>query len=1219
MRSHFLPPEKGIHGAKEHLRIQSPLRYTHVSPISSRTDTFRPAASVVKTGKGFSMQLTSLRRVASVACLLILGGLFLSVQAAVNPENLKCEYLAAPRGIDILNPRLSWQLATRENGELQTAYRILVATSEQLLSSNLGDVWDTRKVGSGESVNVYYKGVILKSGQKYFWKVKVWGRDGTESDWSAPSFWTMGFVNESEWKAKWIGLDRLVGTDDTTEFTRLSARYLRTEFQVAREVQSATVYICGLGLYELSVNGKKIGNEVLAPAQTQFNKKVLYNTYDVTQQLRSGTNAIGVVLGNGRYFATRRSNAVNFGFPKLLFQMDILFRDGSNQIVTSDGTWKITADGPITANNEYDGETYDARKEMKNWNEAGFDDRSWFNAEVLARPSEHVRAQINEPIRVTQIVKPISVKEIRKGVYIYDLGQNMVGWVSLRAKGDRGAKIQMRFAESLSGDSLYMANLRGAKVTDEYVCKGDGVEDWHPRFTYHGFRYVELTGYPGTPDLTSIEGQVVHDDVARIGTFSSSNETVNHIFRNAVWGIRGNYRSFPTDCPQRDERQGWLGDRAMGSRGESFVFDIVNLYSKWMGDIVDEQRNDGSISDVCPAYWTLYSDNVTWDGTPIVLLDMLRTQYADLEIVRQAYPAMKKWHDYMTRRYLKSGLMPRDTYGDWCVPPDEPEAIHTGDPSRITPGAYIGSAYFFYLTRTMGHFAHLLGKKGDEQYYARQASLMKSAFNHTYFDKKTRTYSNNTATASILALAFDLVEKSNRKKVADNLVEVIETRFGGHIPTGLVGAQFLMRTLNDIGRADIALRFATQTDYPSWGYMIRNNATTIWELWNGNTADPAMNSQNHVMLLGDLLTWFFEDLAGIKSSESEPGFKHILMEPILVAGLDSVNASHESPYGLITSRWNTAGGTLRWEISVPVNVTATVHIPAGAPGEVLENGRPISQAGECRIVGMKKGTLVVELPSGSYRFSSTGFTLIAQPKQVAVPRVENKNLSDDKPVPIKLSCATEGATIRYTTDNTTPTEKSRIYEGTLVVAKSSTVRAKAFKNGYLSSFERKADVEIHRKRIPVSDITYLTKYSTKYPPADGDRALIDQQEGSMTYNDKKWVGYEGNDMDVILDLGKPMEIHQVSMRFLSNPNSWIFLPEAIEVGTSNTGDQFTPGANVKYGKPKDVSTIRKYSIPLGKVAARYVKIKVINTGKCPEWHNAAGNDAWIFVDEIYVE
>ncbi|MBK7256948.1 MAG: family 78 glycoside hydrolase catalytic domain [Ignavibacteriae bacterium] len=1141
------------------------------------------------------------------------------VSAALRPQALKCEYRPDPVGIDALHPRLSWELASKENGENQTRYRILVASSTKLLDAHVGDVWDTKIVHSSQSVNVPYGGAPLRSGQKCFWKVMAWDKDGVASAWSSPSFWSMGLLTRDDWKTQWIGLDKPVGMDDTTEYTRLSARYVRKEFQVGQRIQSATAYICGLGLYELSINGKKVGNEVLVPAQTQFNKTVLYNTYDVTGSITKGANAIGVVLGNGRYFTMRKSKNANFGFPKMVLQVEIVFDDGTRQIIASDGTWKITGDGPITENNEYDGEKYDARKEMKGWDKVGFDDAAWISAEVLRAPSDRLVAQMNEPIRITETITPISVKKIRHGLYIFDMGQNMVGWVRLRARADAGTRIRLRFAESLDGDSLYLANIRDAKVTDEYICRGGALEEWQPRFTYHGFRFVEMTGFPGEPDLATIEGAVVHDDVTRIGRFACSNDVMNRTFRNAIWGIRGNYRSFPTDCPQRDERQGWLGDRAAGSKGESYVFNIASLYAKWVRDIIDAQRADGSIPDVCPAYWDLYSDNVTWDGTPIVLLAMLREQYADMDIIRQAYPSMKKWHAYMSGRYLRNDLMPRDTYGDWCVPPDEPEAIHSADPSKRTSGSYIGSAYFYFLTTTMSKFAQLLGEKDDEASFARQAERMKASFNKTYFDEKTRTYSNNTATASILALAFDLVEPANRKTVADNLVEVIETRFRGHIPTGLVGAQFLMRTLTRIGRADIAHRFATQTDYPSWGYMARSGATTIWELWNGNTADPAMNSQNHVMLLGDLLSWFYEDLAGIRTREGEAGFKELVMNPTLIAGLDSVQASHVSPYGPILSAWRVADKQFSWDITVPVNVTATVHIPAGRPEDVTENGRPISQTRDHRIVGMQDGKLVIQIASGRYHFSSTGFAVVEPPLNVATPRIDAPRLSDARPIPIRITCETPGATVRFTTNDTPPNGASQIYHDPFEVGKSCVVRARAFKEGYTGSYEAKAEFDIHRERIPVQGITFLTPYSSKYLPARGDRTLIDGEEGSLSYTDKKWAGYEAGDMVVVLDMGKTTEIHSVIMRFLSNPGSWIFTPEAIEVSTSNTGEQFTPASSVQNGVPQETYPSQKYSIPLNTIEARYLKIRVKNYGTCPDWHTSAGGAAWMFVDEIFVE
>jgi alpha-L-rhamnosidase len=1163
------------------------------------------------------MDQTVSKVIATLGCLLALNGVFTIAHASIRPQGLTCEYRANPSGIDVRNPRLSWQLTSSTNGEIQTAYRILVATSEQLLNADSGNVWDT-KVQSGQTVNIPFKGAPLKSGEKYFWKIKAWGRDGAESGWSETAIWSTGLLNESEWRAKWVGLNKFVGSDDSVGLTRLSARYLRKEFQAGKEILSATAYICGLGLYELSINGRKAGNEVLVPAQTQFDKKVFYYTYDVTGHLVQGSNAIGVALGNGRYF-TIRSWVRNFGFPKLLFQMEVKYRDGSKQIIVSDESWKITADGPLTENNEWDGEKYDARKELKGWDKPGFNDKAWRSVELLSKPAEEIRAQMNEPMRVIETIQPVSLKEARPGVYIFDMGQNMAGWVRLRVKGEAGTKIRLRFGESMDAETLFTANLRSAKATDEYICRGEEIEEWHPRFVYHGFRFVELTGFPGTPDLKTIQGEVIHDDVARIGTFSSSNAVMNQTFKNAVWGIRDSYKGFPTDCPQRDERHGWLGDRGMGSRGESFVLNIANLYAKWIRDMCDAQADSGSILDVAPSHVTVFADNVTWAGTPIVLLDMLLTQYADHEILRQSYPNMKRWYDYMMRKYSRDGLMPRDTYGDWCVPPDEPGAIHTADPAKNTLGPYIGSAYFYFMTNTMKRFAALLGNTTDELYFDRRARAMKTAFNKAYFNRQSRTYSNNTATANVLALAFGLVEGKDRAKVIDNLVETIEARSCGHIPTGLIGGQFLMRTLTAIGRADIALRFATQTDYPSWGYMAQHGATTIWELWNGNTADPAMNSQNHVMLLGDLLTWYFENLAGIKSTGEEPGFKHLIMNPILISGLDSVSASHVSPYGPISSSWKINGGQFTWDISIPVNVTAEVFVPTGKPGNVFVNGQSIAEASNLKIDRMENGRLIVRVPSGHYQFSSSGFSVVTAPKQVSPPRFEQRRISSAEPVSFKMTCATEGATIRYTTDNSTPTEKSRIYEGRLEIAKSAVVRAKAFKSGYRSSYEDRAEVDIHGKRMPVKSITHITRYTTDYAVARGDSALIDGEEGSMSYIDKKWVGYRKDDMEVILDMGKPVSIHQISMRFISSPKVWVFLPKGIQISTSNNLDRFEEAAQAHYGKPKEIYDIRKYSFPLNNIKARYIKVRAKNIGKLPAWHSLVGNDAYMFVDEICVE
>ena len=895
----------------------------------------------------------------------------------LQPVELKCEDRINPLGIDAAEPRLSWILVSNERGQSQSAFQILVASSEENLKRDFGDLWDTKKVASDQTINIRYRGKKLASGQFCFWKVRVWDKNGVKSPWSEPAKWSMGLLHKSDWKAKWIGLDKAVGTDSPdSEHTRLSARYLRKEFKIHKKIKWATAYICGLGLYELYLNGTKVGDQVLSPGLTEYPKRSLYVTNDITDKIKMGDNAIGVILGNGRYFAPRKNIptfTVNFGYPKLLLQINIEYKDGSFDTLVSDESWKITADGPITQNNVYDGETYDARKEMPGWNRSGFDDSKWVDVELVKKPSEKISAQMNEPIRVIQSIKPVALTNPKPGVYIFDMGQNMVGWTKLHVKGERGTVVKQRFSEVLRDDgSLYLDNLRSARVTDTYILKGDSVEVFEPRFVYHGFRYVELTGFPGKPNLSTIEGEVVHDDLEKAGDFVCSDSLLNAIYRNAVWGIQGNYRSIPTDCPQRDERMGWLGDRAAGSQGESYIFDISKLYEKWLTDIFDSQKDSGSIPDVCPPYWPLYRDNVSWDGTPILLANMLYLQYADLGVIAKHYNGMKKWVDYMINSYMRDYLMPRDSYGDWCVPPISRKVIHTKDPKRLTPGDYIGTGYFYHITRLMAKFAGLLNKKDDESYFNNLSEKIKDSFNRHFLNMKTIKYVNNTATANVIALAFGLVPHQYLRQIFKNLVEDIKAE-NYHVCTGVIGLQNINRILTKFGRADLAYKINTQRDYPSYGYMIEKGATTIWELWNGDTADPAMNSRNHVMLLGDLITWFYEDLAGIKSDENNPGFKHIIMKPTLVNGLKFVKAWHKSLYGMIKSEWKIRNNQFDWEITVPCNTYATVYVPAVSEVNVTESGKPVNEAKGVTLIEMKDGSAVFKISSGNYHFISQNF------------------------------------------------------------------------------------------------------------------------------------------------------------------------------------------------------------------------------------------------------
>lgn len=787
--------------------------------------------------------------------------------------------------------------------------------------------------------------------------------------------WTALVYDDSSWvPAKVLGPVGMPpwGEVSAAEDRRLAARMLRKEFAVTKTVIRATAYLSGLGLSELYLNGRKIGDHVLSPALSEYPKRVFYVTHDVTAHVKPGRNAVGVWLGNGRFYAPRAAvptGTSSYGFPKLLLQLEVDFADGSRETIVSDASWKLTTDGPILANNEYDGEEYDARKELPGWANAGFDDSGWQPVQIVPAPGGRLSAQMMEPIRVTGSLKPRAVTEIKPGVFIYDLGQNLVGWCRLKVQGPAGTQIALRHAETVKPDgSLYLENLRGAKVTDIYTLKGRGQEVYEPRFTYHGFRYVEVTGFPGRPTLASLEGQVVNDDVATAGEFACSQPMINRFYQNIVWGVRGNYRSISTDCPQRDERQGWLGDRSAESRGETYLFNIAALYAKWTQDMADAQRENGSISDVCPSYWPLYNDNVTWPSSAVIIPGALHDQYADAAILARLYPNLVRWIDHMGG-YITNGLISRDSYGDWCVPPEDPKLIHSQDPARKTAPAILATSYFYHCLKLTEGYANQLDQPADARRFNAKAEELKSALNATFYNRERGCYDNGSQTSCVLPLAFDLVPPEERPRVFGHLVKKITEETRGHIGTGLVGGQWLNRVLTEGGRPDIVYRFATNTTYPSWGYMVEKGATTVWELWNGNTADPAMNSHNHVMLVGDLVIWLYECLAGLKPAQ--PGFKHILMKPHPVGDLKFVKATHHSPYGLIRSEWKRDGARFDWQITIPPNTTATVCVPAASPDTVTEGRSPAVEARGVKSFRQESGVAVFELESGRYHFLSS--------------------------------------------------------------------------------------------------------------------------------------------------------------------------------------------------------------------------------------------------------
>lgn len=856
---------------------------------------------------------------------------------------LTVEGRISPTGIDVETPRFGWQIVSNEHDVHQQSYHLLVASSLENINRNVGDVWDSGEVQSDASQWVDYQSSPLQANKEYYWKVRVTTNRGT-SDWSQPERWSTGMMDGANWKGDWIGLDSLMPGEEESGHSRLASRYLRKEFHTAKPIKRATMHISGLGLYTLYINGTRVGNDVLTPIPTDYQKTVVYNSYDVTDLLGKD-NAIGVVLGNGRYFFPvqnvesddYRSFFYKMGYPKLLANLMVEYADGTTETVYTDNSWRLTADGPVRYSSEYDGELYDARQTMDGWDAAGFDDSHWMQARRVPAPGGVLRGNLSPAMHVYATEKPVRITRFANR-YIVDFGTNNAGRIRMNYQAANGDTVRIRHAEQLEpGDStLFTANLRTAQQTTYYV--GDGKpHTWTPEFSYYGFRYAEVTGVENL-NVKDITRELIADAMDDKDTEFYVEETdgeslLNTLVANARRGVRSGYKGMPVDCPQRDERQPWLGDRTTGCFGESYLINNHDLYAKWAADIRESQLPDGNISDVAPVFWKLYSGNVTWPAALPFACDMLYRQYGDLKPMRDNYQAIKRFLAFIRTQRSDGKLITYDRYGDWCVPPESPELIHSQDPARRTDGQLIASTYYYYLCRLMQRYAPIVGEEADAAYYAKEAEQMRQAVNASFL--KAGNYANGTVTANLLPLAMQMVPENERSQVESNLLHTIVEKNDTHISTGVIGIQWLMRYLSDSGHGDIAYQLATTDTYPSWGYMVRQGATTIWELWNGDTGNPYMNSGNHVMLLGDLLVWCYERVGGIRADESHPGFKHIILKPdFSITQLKSVRASHHSPYGTIRSAWQREGDRISWQVTVPTNTTAEVYLPDGSMKEV---------------------------------------------------------------------------------------------------------------------------------------------------------------------------------------------------------------------------------------------------------------------------------------------
>jgi Glycogen debranching enzyme len=878
--------------------------------------------------------------------------------ATTKVSKLSCEYLTNPVGLDVSSFRLSWQIQSTENNVLQSAYELRVASEMKLLEKP--DVWSSGKVVSAQSVNVPFQRESLRSGQRMYWQVRIWDNKGGKSAWSSPAFFEMGLLNPSDWQARWIAF----GQEKEDRISK-PAQYFRREFIATKSIKSARAYVTALGLYQLYINGQKVSADLFTPGWTSYNKRLQYQTYDVTAMLQK-QNAIAAVVSDGWY-----RGHIGFGHQHdfygkklgLLARLHIDYTDGTFETIGTDDHWKVCNNGPITSSDIYNGECYDATKELSGWSRPGYADAAWNNATLLDHTYNTLIASQSVPVRATTEIKVKKQIKTRKGEAVYDFGQNMVGWVRARLNGRKGDTITFRFAEVLDKDgNFYTDNLRNAESTDIYIVKGEPGEVFEPHFTFHGFRYLKVSGNSVDLSPDCFTGVVVHSDMLLTGNFSCSDSLINKLQHNIQWGQRSNFLDVPTDCPQRDERLGWTGDAQVFSMTAAYNFNVAPFFSKWMADLSADQFEDGRVPHVIPNVIGNDGGSTAWADVSVIVPWNMYLIYNDKQILERQYASMKNWVEYMKRRAGDDYLWTDDYhFGDWLA-----YATTWSDyPGATTEKDLIATAYYCYSTTLLGKIASILGKTDDAAAYNKLAENVKSAFCKEYVTANGRLVSH-TQTAYVLALAFNLLPESVKPKAADFLAK--DVRKFGHLTTGFVGTPLLCGTLSSIGHDDLAYMLLNNKNYPSWLYPVLKGATTIWERWDGikpdgSFQDVGMNSFNHYAY-GAIGDWLYRHVAGIDFDVENPGYKHFILAPHPGGGLTNAVSELESVYGKIVSKWTVVNNEFGYEVVIPANTSASVTLPYATLAKVKLNNHPVGSKAT-----QEDHKVSLELGSGKYTFA----------------------------------------------------------------------------------------------------------------------------------------------------------------------------------------------------------------------------------------------------------
>jgi alpha-L-rhamnosidase len=899
-------------------------------------------------------------------------------QPAVTLTDLRCEHLENPIGIGEKQPRLSWKLVSEGRNVLQTAYEIRVATDTDFSKENENTVWTSGKIVSDASILQPFKGVVA-SRTRYFWQVKIWTTDGKESAWSPTAFFETGFLSNSEWTAKWIEL-----ANDTTRFTPSVS--MRKNIVLKKKIEKARVYVTAHGFYELYINGKKVGDDVLTPGWTSYEKRLQYQVYDVSNLLTEGVNGVGAMLGDGWYRGTLGGPS-RWGFygkkRGLLCQIHVKYIDGSEEIFKTNATWKAHQDGPIRMNDIYNGETYDANKELSpfgtkqlSWSQSNYDDENWLPVQVGNYSLGNLIASLSPAVKKIQELKPTRIFRTPKGILVADFGQNMVGWVRLTIKGEKGTTVVMKHAEVLDKfGEFYTANMRSAKTTATYILRGDvSAEIYEPRFTFFGFRYMSIEGLPQNTELTAdnLRGIVVHSEMKPMGDFSCSNPLVNQLQHNIQWGQKGNFVDVPTDCPQRDERLGWTGDAQAFCRTATFNADVAAFFTKWLADVAADQRAGGEIPWVIPdALNPLNSETARtsagWGDVAVIAPWTMYQIYDDIQLLDKQYSSMKAWVEFIHKK-AGDDLIWRggSVFGDWLSYMPHPD--RASEPDGHTSRDYIATAFYAYSVKLTAQAAEVLGKKEDAAMYNTLFEKIKKAFQNEFVTPSGRTTSDSQ-TSYVLALMFDLLPENLQPKAVNYLVEDIKSR-KNHLSTGFLGTPYLCKVLSDNGRADVAYDLLFQETYPSWLYPVKMGATTIWERWDGIKVDSSfqdvgMNSFNHYAY-GAIGDWMYRVVAGIEMGKT--GYKHILIQPQLTPRLSFAKAHFESNYGRIESNWERKDGKMRLNVRIPPNTTATITLLNAKIGEITEGGKKLSESSDFKNIQADGKDVKVEVGSGVYAF-----------------------------------------------------------------------------------------------------------------------------------------------------------------------------------------------------------------------------------------------------------